>query len=260
MSMRLVYVDAENLSLTTIQKEIEQIKLHGPITGKVYGSKESIGKCITFCLLEGFEFVETSVLSPTKKNLADSKLIVDCMYDVFKIGPANIEKVYILSNDNDFLPLIYTLLKMNVSVVSSLIDSVILKDCVSNTIPSTKTLNSYLKEIGFYSNKNNNLFGNMYQSIIDVTSDRFSYDIIEEHIVLKCQKFIKNMELEFGSEVGELLREIDPKDWSLDEVLNIISSVCVLDNSNRFYVEDTYIRLIYGFIRKKSKIGNTSSM
>lgn len=244
--MTLVYIDAENLSYDTVKQKVSDIKQsNSRIYGKVYGSKESVRNSIQYCLLEGFEFVETSILSPTKKNLADTKIIVDCMYDVLVLASNNVKKVYMISNDNDFLPLIYTLRKMNIEVETSLI-----KRNEDIQVVGTKELNRELRNANFYSNKNLDVYGCMYDNIINVVGDVYSDDVICEHISVKTNKFILKMADLYGKDIMDQLEKLDRHYWSFKSVMGVLK---ISDETEIYKIADIYTRKIYGFIPKQLK-------
>lgn len=236
-----VYIDAENLSFNTVKERVTEIKKVDPnYVGKIYGSKESSRNSIQYCLLEGYDFIETSVLSPIKKNLSDSKIIVDCMYDVMT---KQVDKVYMLSNDTDFLPLVYTLKKLHIEVIALNVRQ------SEETLPSTYELNSELRTTGFYGNKNVNVWDNMFNGIKTWIGDKYSDDIILEHIDTRIRKFIVALGTELGEEVLIALDNLDRHDWSFYTVRDSIAGtgVSITDKD----LADRYIRKVYGFIPKK---------
>lgn len=235
-----VYIDAENLAFDTVKAKVLEIKKLEPnYSGKIYGSKESSKNSIQFCLLEGYDFVETSVLSPIKKNLSDSKIIVDCMYDVMT---KQVDKVYMLSNDTDFLPLIYTLKKLHIDVFALNVHQ------QTDTLSSTYELNSELRELGFYSNKNMSVWDNMFNGIKSLVGDRYADDVILEHIDIKVRKFITSLGFKYGVAVLAAADSMDKRNWSYYTVKEIIDSANIEFNDRE--LADLYIRKIYGFIPK----------
>lgn len=112
----LVYVDAENVTFSTFKPYWDEaIALNGfyEIIGKFYGSKDLLGGTVKQYLSLGLEYCETSALSSEcHKNLADMKLITDCLHDVLHTYNTEVAQVYLLSKgkliqSGDFSYLLY---------------------------------------------------------------------------------------------------------------------------------------------------------
>ena len=142
----LVYVDAENVTFSTFKPYWDEaIALNGfyEIIGKFYGSKDLLGGTVKQYLSLGLEYCETSALSSEcHKNLADMKLITDCLHDVLHTYNTEVAQVYLLSKDYDFLPTVYKLKSLGMDTVTLGVD------CRGDT-KSVKTIIAYLHNVGF---------------------------------------------------------------------------------------------------------------
>lgn len=123
MSKVLMYVDAENVSRNQVDLMLKKVKADhqedDEFIGKFYGARSSLSSSIQYFLNLGFEFIETGVLSQSKKNLADMKMTVDSLFDVLKTYQGDVRTLYLLSNDSDFNPVIYKLSSLGIPVIAS---------------------------------------------------------------------------------------------------------------------------------------------
>ena len=158
----LVYVDAENVTFSTFKPYWDEaIALNGfyEIIGKFYGSKDLLGGTVKQYLSLGLEYCETSALSSEcHKNLADMKLITDCLHDVLHTYNTEVAQVYLLSKDYDFLPTVYKLKSLGMDTVTLGVD------CRGDT-KSVKTIIAYLHNVGFLPCADSKLFDNVFESI-----------------------------------------------------------------------------------------------
>ena len=119
----LVYVDAENISkedFTQVLTEARQMACVGSVTGKFYGNRDVIGEMLNIGYNGGFEFIETSSIVRSRKNVTDMKITVDCITDVMDwiaqgLSVADLT-VHLVSGDCDFVPLIYKLRGLGLQV------------------------------------------------------------------------------------------------------------------------------------------------
>lgn len=116
----LVYVDAENVARDVVKEELKKVKEECPpeceILGKFYGAKSAIETSIVSYLEEGFEFVETSSITVSQKNVTDMKICVDCMHEVLDVHKGDVACVWVFTRDCDFIPLAYKLAGLEVKV------------------------------------------------------------------------------------------------------------------------------------------------
>lgn len=168
MGKILFYVDAENVSKSQVELFMaEALRLRGEsdeIIGKFYGAHSALNSLIYYYLNLGLEYVETDVLADRKKNLADMKMVVDCLYDVLKTYSDDTKAVFILSNDCDFNPLVYKIRILNIPVTFSALDSF-------SSISSTNELSHYLMVRGFSPVRKETATVILYDYIVDMISD-----------------------------------------------------------------------------------------
>lgn len=124
MKFKLVYADAENLGKAAFIDAIEAIKstleTDEWMVGKFYGGLSSLNGMVSVGRELGLTFIETSSMTFRKKNLADMTLTVDCLSDVLSNQFQKISEVVLLSQDCDFLPLVYKLKSFGVNVSTPL--------------------------------------------------------------------------------------------------------------------------------------------
>ena len=131
----LVYVDAENVSFADF-KDYLDLNLAGKMLhGKVYGNNEILGDSVSDYLKLGFDYIDTSKLSSSSKNVADMKILTDCAFDVLQTYNGTNVDVALITKDCDFLPLVYRLNSMKIPVTVPMIG----KDEVMTVPQSTVT-------------------------------------------------------------------------------------------------------------------------
>ena len=182
----LVYVDAENISLQKIKDKVTELKEEAAdrglgFHGKFYGNKEVVKSVMSTCYKLGLEFVETSSLTEHKKNVADGKLIVDCLYDVLAVYDDKVAKVAILSRDNDFISLVYKLIGMGVEVDSPLLEE-------SEERKSLETISADLRQAGYNPIKSKEVLGPQFPVVRQALGEAYSDDLIVQFLVTRFAK------------------------------------------------------------------------
>lgn len=245
---KLLYIDGENVSRDIIIDTIDGIKdkldQNEKFIGRLYGSREFVKNAITPCLIRGVVFVETSVLSVSKKNVADMKIIIDCMCDVSSYCNSSKScEVFLLTKDTDFFPLIFKLIELGIDVKTPLLS--LTRDDLSQN--SRNVLDSYLKEEGFYSNKNLNYLNNIYDEIKSFVGDKFSDEIIEAHIDVHTKKFFKWLDQKFSLDDSSHKFYTTLKDFSLADLINKLG---ITDKEILDEIYLNYTQKIFGYIPK----------
>lgn len=263
MRNNFIYIDGENLSKETIIDCVSTIKESMTddevMIGKLYGGKDHVKRSVQYCLLNGFNYVETSVLSTSRKNTADMKIIVDCIADVIpcivlleerkKTGycTEKMPKVTLLSTDVDFFPLIYKLKELGVTVSLPLYNL----DNLFSTEKTTADLDAFLKQLGFYSPKNTTCLNNIFDEIRSVVGNEYNDDIIEEHIQVKTRRFLNYLGGFIEEEMFKDLLTIRPRDFSFKTLIKKLK-ISDPDLLDKLYI--IFISKIFGFIPKNKTL------
>ena len=222
--MFLVYVDAENVPIDLFKTGVRKIREtvgDKKIIGKFFGSAQAIGDSMQFGREIGFEFVETSTISKHRKNLADMKLIVDCLYDVLELFRDRVEGVYILSLDCDFLPLIYKLNGCGIKTVF-LFDSEVKNQ-------SAIGIDGFLKMHGWDPLINSRIFESVYEQVLPVVKNDVSKEEICNWISRKRLKFIKEISVYYDKDSLDAIRQLDVTCFGFWEVLKLLNKTDGLD-------------------------------
>lgn len=248
----LVYVDAENVTFSTFKPYWDEaIALNGfyEIIGKFYGSKDLLGGTVKQYLSLGLEYCETSALSSEcHKNLADMKLITDCLHDVLHTYNTEVAQVYLLSKDYDFLPTVYKLKSLGMDTVTLGVD------CRGDT-KSVKTIIAYLHNVGFLPCADSKLFDNVFESICKAVDEVFAERTIDDFIAERMLIFISALVKE-GYDVS-VLQQLNVRDISFPVIVNVLGITDVkrlahlfMTFTQRFYGAALPMRQNYDLIRR----------
>lgn len=116
MKKNIIYVDAENVTFQEFKEYYDSVLSPCNCIGKVYGNSDAIKNNINDYLRIGFEYYDTAPYNSSSKNVADMKIVTDCAFDVLRVfNPENIN-IELITKDCDFMPLVYKLLGIGVSV------------------------------------------------------------------------------------------------------------------------------------------------
>jgi len=262
MCTRFLYIDGENISkadiMSSVTDFIQSLGATDVFVGKLYGNRDVVKSSVPFCLSKGLTFVETSTISSSKKNITDMKITVDCIFDVVYTKETDFT-VTLLSKDCDFLPLFYKLNEMGIrtempfcALAKSSFEY--LAAHMKEEIKYDKTtsgLDAFLKHNNFYSPKNADCLGNLFNKIKKKTGGAFPDSVIEAHIKIKTKKFNKLIAATCGEYNIGRFRSLSAKDFSFE---SIIGSLGISDKYeiNKMYV--TYLSKVFGYIPKKKEL------
>lgn len=181
----LVYIDGENVSFADFQHYAELNLVGKDITGKVYGSSKTLGDAVQDYLRIGYDFVDTSIIATdSSKNLADMKILTDCAFDVLH-SYKNVQlEVVLVTKDCDFLPLVYKLNSIDVSVTAPMIG----KDLTLNEPLSIVT--SALNEAGYDPMKSLDWMAYQPDLVYKMLHGSVDYAIIDRYYNRKRTRFI----------------------------------------------------------------------
>lgn len=234
----LIYVDAENVAFSTFKSYWDEaIALNDfyEIIGKFYGSKDLLGGSVKKYLSLGLEYCETSALSTEcHKNLADMKLITDCLHDVLHTYNTEVAQVFLLSKDYDFLPTVYKLKSLGLDVVT------IGVDCRGDT-KSVKTIIAYLHNIGFLPCADSRLFDNVFETIRKAVNEVFAERTIDDFIAERMLIFVSAL-LKEGYDVS-VLQQLNVRDISFPVIAKVL---CVTDKSRLAHLFMVFTQRFYG--------------
>ena len=246
MCTRFLYIDGENISkadiMSSVTDFIQSLGATDIFVGKLYGNRDVVKSSVPFCLSKGLTFVETSTISSSKKNITDMKITVDCIFDVVYTKETDFT-VTLLSKDCDFLPLFYKLNEMGIrtempfcALAKSSFEY--LAAHMKEEIKYDKTtsgLDAFLKHNNFYSPKNADCLGNLFNKIKKKTSGAFPDSVIEAHIKIKTKKFNKLIAATCGEYNIGRFRSLSAKDFSFE------STIGSLGISDKYDINKMYV-------------------
>lgn len=187
MTNYLVYVDAENVSFSMFKNYYDEHLRGNKISGKVYGNSEILGESTQDYLRVGFEYVDTSHLSDSSKNVADMKIVTDCAFDVLQVFSGMQVHVVLLTKDCDFLPLVYKLMANGVVVDVPMLG----KD--KTMIVPMSTVTTALEEHEYDPMSSDDWILPQVSFIDNLLNGEISYEFIVRYCTRKKNRFIKSV-------------------------------------------------------------------
>lgn len=243
----LMYVDAENVTTDQLKESVaklQEYKRSHDIIGKFYGDRSNIGTVFDICISYGMEFVDTSALSTRKKNLADMKIAADAMDDCLNIYAKSVDRVFLVSNDIDFLPIVYKLRGKGIEVDSYLCNN-------SNVAFSIKDLTQSLYTYGYFPLSDERYFTVTFVDLRETLPYFFSDELVERYLQLRFSKFINAIKNITDITSVCKLKRISMMELSAKEVL------CCLDKYDTDAVAEIlkmYFQKVFGTAPRDSII------
>lgn len=213
--MIYVYLDAENVSEAEAENAISAINglAEGePIVGKFYGMREQLGSLWEKCLDFGYEYVDTTDLSAVKKNCTDIKICVDAFSDVFTPQVTNnerctISKIFIISKDTDFLPLVRKMRGFGLSVEIPLFKK-------NRTKVTLQDVTDGLHEAGWNPmDKGAAILDSQFGTIKKLLGNAYSDELVASYLQKKYLKFLHSM-LPINDSAASLMNELDARTFN----------------------------------------------
>ena len=213
----LVYIDVENLTGKEIINAINELNSNDSIrliSVKAYGNVNILGNKVDLCCSIGADIVDTSLISKTKKNLADSKIIVDCITDVFTFN--DIKRVALLTKDNDFIPLATKLTSMGIRVFTMI-------NSVNNTHNDIEITKRYLQAVGALPISSDTALQNQFETLNKYHTESITSDMIAEFLEYRRSTFIKKLSNMVPDACLEKILALDIRIFDFEKVRNIVS-------------------------------------
>lgn len=246
MKKVLVYVDAENISAEKFDEFCEMLEKEDysgcVIEGKFYGNHTVLGDIVERCYSKGYEFVNTSFLTTNKKNVTDMKIVVDCVMDVMSEVGDSVERVYIVSQDHDFIPLVYKLKGKNCDVVLPFLDS-------SLSQKTCADLSKYLTENNFDFIVRQRILESPFAVIKEFAGEFFTEELIEGFVLKKKKKVAASISQILGNAESEAILAIPTVEFCFERVCAVLN----VAHSNCLALLDVYTRKVYGLCLPKDE-------
>lgn len=239
MNKTLVYIDAENVTMEKLSSFISDLRCenHDSVIGKFYGSRNVLGSVVRVCYSAGFEYVDTSMLTGNKKNATDIKLAVDCITDVAFVYHGSIERVYVVSSDHDFVPLLYKIAGFGITAEAPFIeDAQASRNCTDVT--------RFLDSINFNPLVQGCIITPLYETVIRLASEHFDVELLTAFCDKRKSKVIRGIFDNFGQECAELASAIPVQEFGFTALHSALPDV---DEHALFRV---YTTKMFGIITK----------
>ena len=227
----LVYVDAENISkedFVRVISKTQQMVCMSSVTGKFYGNRDVIGEMLSIGYNGGFEFIETSSIVRSRKNVTDMKITVDCITDVMDWIAQGLSvsdlTVYLVSGDCDFVPLIYKLRGLGLQVELPISISGLEEKTLAD-------LEAALKQAQYDPRLRQDILQAQYPAVRKLLpEEQFSDDLLQEWFARKKRKFLKDATLLLGDGAAALA-DLAPEEFGFIRIMQILgidkgSDVC----------------------------------
>lgn len=244
MKRVLVYVDAENISVSQFLEVKEEINALQDccVVGKFYGNPKMLGDIMCECYCAGYDFVDTSGISHSTKNVTDMKIAVDCITDVMHVFVNAVDVVYIVSADHDFLPLIYKLMGRGLVIKTPFLQDVVKhKTCTD--------VSKFLENEGFAESVCDKVCNNLMSMYLEATKNTFPYKLITAYVEKKKAKYVKHVLSVYGDVVGSRVDMIPTDKFGFSEVLEALR---LQDMPACVDALDDYTRKIFGISLTKA--------
>lgn len=242
-----MYVDAENVTTDQLKESVtklQEYKRTHDIIGKFYGDRNNIGAVFDICISYGMEFIDTSALSTRKKNLADMKIAADAMDDCLNIYAKTVDKVFLVSNDIDFLPIVYKLRGKGIEVDSYLCNN-------SNVAFSVKDLTQSLHTYGYFPLSDERYFTVTFVDLRETLPYFFSDELLERYLQLRFSKFINAIKNIIDTASVCKLERISMMELSAKEIVHCLSRH---DTDAIAEILKTYFQRVFGAAPRDSII------
>ncbi len=244
MKRVLVYVDAENISVSQfleVKEEINSLQ-NCCVVGKFYGNSTMLGDIMRECYCAGYDFVETAGISHSTKNVTDMKIAVDCIADVMHVFCGAVDVVYIVSADHDFLPLIYKLMGQGLEIKTPfLYDVMKQKTCTD--------VSKFLERNGFTESVCDKVCNNLMDVYLKATKNSFPYKLIVDYVERKKAKYTKYVLDMYGDVVGSRVNIIPVEEFSFATALGALQ---LHSMPERVDALDEYTRKMFGISLTKA--------
>ena len=240
----LMYVDGENIGVEQLRQVLQELqKYHTSyeVSGKVYGNKLNMGEVFNICISHGLDYIDTSSLSTKKKNVADMKLTVDAVDDVLNLYKGKVYKVFLVSNDVDFVPLVYKLTGHGVLVDSFLCNT-------QNVVFNVKDLAKNLNDYEYLPITGKRWFSLVFQDMRPKVPVNVPNEVLDEYIEQRYKAFLEAVAFVLDdSEDFARLESLSIRNISASSILKSISC----SNIKAYEILKIYFQRIFGSIPKK---------
>ena len=252
MKRILVYVDAENLTVEQFKQVRKDIcVLNCCVIGKFYGNAKELGAIKYECYRAGYDFVDTSGISHSAKNVTDMKITVDCITDVMCAFCEDVDAVWILSNDHDFLPLIYKLMGRGLDVRMPLLQDILDQKTLAD-------VNKFLESHCFASVARERVCEGLVPLYKDVTKEAFPYSLILDYVEQKKMRYLRSIITNYDDSVSADVDSIPVESFGFAEV---IKALPIMDLPEKLEALDNYTRRVFGIsLTKADAIAQLSAM
>lgn len=204
-----VYLDAENVSEAEAVETISEIRKEAGseiVAGKFYGAREQLGSAWEKYMDLGYEWVDTTDVSASKKNSTDIKICVDAFSDIF-VHNSNVSKLFVISKDTDFLPLVRKVKRLGITVEVPLFKK-------SKAKTTLQDVTSGLREAGWKPmDEGVAILDNQFDRIRSLLGSEYSDELIEIYLQKKYLKFVYSI-LPANEDIRSLLDNLHGRTFS----------------------------------------------
>lgn len=243
MQKVLVYVDAENISYAECKQELQN--LYGVrqegfcVIGKVYGNSGVLSAdLLQTCFEYGLDYVDTGKITNSHKNVADMKIVTDCAFDAMIGYAEGVSAVYVLTKDNDFLPLVQKLRSLQIEVFLPLY--------VAPTVEELPCIESVLVESNWNPRVQMGALSHPYNDVLRVVGCEREREV-SLYFRRKISRLATAMADTVGTDQVAQLMTIPVEKFSLGDVMQSAGITKQDFSEEAVCVLNTYMARMFGF-------------
>ena len=253
MAKTLIYVDGENVTSEELKGFYEQFDWanNNCVTSKIYGNHANMASKVQIAYALGMEYFDTAFLVHTSKNVADMKIVVDAITDVLAV-PENDYPVTValISHDCDFMPLVYKLVGMGITVNAPFLQRELITDksvIGSASFSQLKQVDAYLREHGFNIGYNVSVKKSYWELAVKFGNDNLDEDAVDEWATHKQLKLASEYWCA-GSDIADRILAMNNRNISFSDIYGLFNNLSRAEIERMF---TRYTQIVFGFSYNK---------
>lgn len=252
MKKILIYVDAENVSYEECVTQVESVRasygVANCIIGKVYGNHEILSpELLHWCLGVGFDYIDTSVIVLNRKNVADMKIVVDCVFDACNYFYGEVSKVFIISKDCDFVPVVQKLNSIGVCTEVPLY--------VQPPVSVAKSLEDSLLEKGWDPSVSLDALIAPFDAVEGFLGVEREQEI-SNYFRKKKRRISNEISARYGTSFGSRIVDVPEHSFSLVSVFKAVGCQKFDTSEDAIFLINLYTSKMFGFVYSKNVVVN----
>lgn len=248
MKKILVYIDAENITCEEYVTQVRMIKSNLDkeicVIGKVYGNQEVISKeLLSLCLLDGFDFIDTAAIVTSRKNVADMKIVVDCIFDSCVCFYGEVAHVFIISKDCDFVPLMQKLSGIGISIELPLY--------VESNVVANKSIEDVIAENNWDPMVELDALIDPFNAILSIVGDSRRKELLS-YLGKKKRRIANEISIIYGANYASNVTNVEETEFCLRHVFRELGVAKYDMSDGAVQLLNMYTSKMFGFLYPKN--------